>query len=625
MAHEESAASSIVSYIRSTTVGALPAIHDDNVPREFGVNLSRLDQTASPLPGDATRAVPPRAAKRHILTVALEDYYHTAPFKRLVDRANWYRFETRLEIGTLRALDLLDQFGARATFFALGWVADAAPELIRKIASRGHEIATRGYYHRALREFAPAEFREDVIRAREALERAAGQPVVGYRVAQGWLARGDLWALRELAELDFAYDSSIKPILRDWSDEPWRRFIHRQEFDGKGLWEIPLSSVRMLGLHIPIAGGNYFRQWPQWMVRRAVARWDRDSAAPFVMYFHTWELDPAQPKFTGAPMYARVRQYRHLDRMPAIIGHYLSRYHFTSIAESLDLQPRHTTVSVPAPTAALPSLAPLGSATGAGPRAAVTIVVPCYNESATLPYLRNTLRSVRASLADRYDVQVILVDDASVDGTWDALTTLFGAEAETRYYRHAENRGVAAAIMTGIRHATTPIVCSIDCDCTYDPHELGTMIPLLTDKVDVVTASPYHPAGTVRNVPAWRLLLSRTASRLYRIVFHHRLYTYTSCFRVYRRSVVADVQVELGGFIGVAEMLARLEHAGASIVEYPTTLEARLMGLSKMKVVRTAVGHLALMARLAGLRLRRPTRAVRPISAPAQLGARNAI
>jgi hypothetical protein len=88
---------------------------------------------------------------------------------------------------------------------------------------------------------------------------------------------------------------------------------------------------------------------------------------------------------------------------------------------------------------------------------------------------------------------------------------------------------------------------------------------------------------------------------------------------------VTDVQVELGGFIGVAEMLARLEHAGASIVEYPTTLEARLMGQSKMKVVRTALGHLALMARLAGLRLRRPTRAVRPTSAPAQLGARNAI
>ena len=546
--------------------------------------------------------VPPPAAKRHLLTIALEDYYHTTPFKQLVDRANWYRFETRLEVGTLRALDLLDQFGARATFFALGWVADAAPELIRKIADRGHEIATRGYYHRALRDFEPSEFRDDVQRAREALQRASGQPVVGYRVAQGWLAPGDLWALRALAELDFAYDSSIKPILRDWSNEPWRRFVHRQEFDGKGLWEIPLSSARLLGFHIPIAGGNYFRQWPHWMVRRAVARWDRENAAPFVMYFHTWELDPAQPKFTGAPMHARVRQYRNLERMPAIIGYYLTKYRFTSVAESLNLQLERSAVSTRVrTTVAASGQRPLAEGSQRTP---VTIVVPCYNEAATLPYLRNTLRSVRASLAGRYDVQVILVDDASVDGTWDVLTTLFGAEADTRYFRHPANRGVAAAIMTGIRHATTPIVCSIDCDCTYDPHELGRMLPLLTDTVDVVTASPYHPAGTVRNVPAWRLLLSRTASRLYRIVFRHQLHTYTSCFRVYRRSAVADIQVHRGGFIGVAEMLAHLEQAGARIVEYPTTLEARLMGYSKMKVVRTAVGHLALMAQLAGLRLR---------------------
>jgi glycosyltransferase involved in cell wall biosynthesis len=242
---------------------------------------------------------------------------------------------------------------------------------------------------------------------------------------------------------------------------------------------------------------------------------------------------------------------------------------------------------------------------GAAERTAVTIVVPCYNEAATLPYLANTLRSVRLALSDRHDVRVILVDDASRDGTWDVMTSLFALERDVQCYRHPENRGVAAAIMTGIRQAATPIVCSIDCDCTYDPHELGAMIPRLTADVDVVTASPYHPAGTVRNVPTWRLALSRTASRLYRLVFRHQLYTYTSCFRVYRRSAVANIQVRRGGFIGVAEMLGHMELAGARIVEHPATLEARLLGYSKMKVVRTAVGHLLLMARLAGLRMRR--------------------
>jgi polysaccharide deacetylase family protein (PEP-CTERM system associated) len=560
-------------------------------------------------PGDEGALASSPASRQHILTIALEDYYHTAPFKRLVTRGNWYRFETRLEVGTLRALDLLDQFGAKATFFALGWVANTAPELIRKIANRGHEIATRGYYHRGLREFSPAEFRDDVLRAREALERASGQRVIGYRVAHGWLAPDDLWALRALADLGFAYDSSIKPVLRTWADQPWRRFVHRQEFGDTGLWEVPFSSARLLGLDIPIAGGNYFRQWPHWLVRRAVARWSREDAAPFVMYFHTWELDPAQPKFTGVPVYARLRQYRNLERMPAIIGHYLSTYRFASVAGSLGLELERA--QGPAVVRVTPSAARPSPARAEVSRAPVTIVVPCYNEAASLPYLANTLKSVRAQLEDRYDVGVILVDDASVDGTWDLLTGLFGADETVRYYRHPENRGVAAAILTGIRHATTPIVCSIDCDCSYDPHDLAEMIPLLTPGVDVVTASPYHPAGAVRNVPGWRLLLSRIASRLYRLVFRHQLSTYTSCFRVYRRSAVAGLRIRRGGFIGVVEFLGRMELSGARIVEFPATLEARLLGRSKMRIPRTALGHLMLMVQLAVLRLRR-VKAVRP-------------
>jgi hypothetical protein len=148
------------------------------------------------------------------------------------------------------------------------------------------------------------------------------------------------------------------------------------------------------------------------------------------------------------------------------------------------------------------------------------------------------------------------------------------------------------------------------------------MIPLLTDDVDVVTASPYHPGGAVRNVPAWRLALSRAASRLYRVIFQQQLYTYTSCLRVYRRSAVTDIRVRRGGFIGVVELLGKMELAGARIVEYPTTLEGRLMGYSKMKVARTAIGHLTLMARLVGLRLRGGRRAARPVRASEPPGGR---
>jgi hypothetical protein len=144
----------------------------------------------------------------------------------------------------------------------------------------------------------------------------------------------------------------------------------------------------------------------------------------------------------------------------------------------------------------------------------------------------------------------------------------------------------------------------MDCDCTYDPHELARMIPLLTDEIDMVTASPYHKKGGVRNVPEWRLFLSKGASWLYRRTLKAKLDTYTSCFRVYRRSSVVDLPVEEKGFLGVAEMLGRLDLSGGKIVEFPAVLEVRLFGFSKMKTARTIFGHLKLLSKLAQLRVK---------------------
>ena len=237
-------------------------------------------------------------------------------------------------------------------------------------------------------------------------------------------------------------------------------------------------------------------------------------------------------------------------------------------------------------------------------RVPVSIVIPCYNEELALPYLANTLRSVEEQLSPNYDLRFIFVDDCSRDNTWACLQKLFGAQPNHTLLRHAQNSGVAAGILTGLRAAPTEIVCSMDCDCTYDPHELARIIPLLTADTAMVTASPYHPQGAVRNVPKWRLSLSHGASWLYRRILRQPLYTYTSCFRVYRRSLVETVQVNEPGFLGVAEMLGKLDLSGARIVEYPATLEVRLFGESKMKVGRTIVGHLKLMSRLVNLRLR---------------------
>ncbi|HEY0657107.1 MAG TPA: glycosyltransferase family 2 protein, partial [Pyrinomonadaceae bacterium] len=236
-------------------------------------------------------------------------------------------------------------------------------------------------------------------------------------------------------------------------------------------------------------------------------------------------------------------------------------------------------------------------------QSSVSVVIPCYNEEPTLSYLANTLRSVEENLSEHgFSPEFIFIDDCSKDNTLEKLRELFGQKENVRIVPHETNKGVAAGIMTGLREAKTEIVCSMDCDCTYDPHELVRMLPLLTENIDLVTASPYHPAGGVRNVPGWRLFLSKGASFLYRRVLHSKLDTYTSCFRVYRRSSVIDLPIEEKGFLGVAEMLGRLDLEGGRIVEFPAVLEVRLFGFSKMKTARTIFGHLKLISKLSKMR-----------------------
>src|SRR5205085_4157075 len=101
----------------------------------------------------------------------------------------------------------------------------------------------------------------------------------------------------------------------------------------------------------------------------------------------------------------------------------------------------------------------------------------------------------------------------------------------------------------------------------------------------------------------WRLGLSRGASWLYRRILRQKLATYTSCFRVYRRSALVTLRLREPGYLGIAEILGRLDLQGSKIVEYPTTLEVRVLGRSKMKTLRTIFGHLRLMARLFGRRV----------------------
>ena len=538
----------------------------------------------------------PDPDRKHILTIALEDYFHAPAFRGFIDQKQWGRFESRYENSCLSALDRLDRAGSSATFFVNSWVARDRPDLLREVVRRGHEIAVSGDGVPSFRGLTRTELREHVRNSRATVEESCGHRVLGYRRSDVWLNSKDLWALEVLAEEGFLYDSSLSPTLWAFQKEPWRRFIHKEQFGTQSIQEVPLSSQKVFTMMMPFAGGNYFRQYPKRLIDWSIRNWSQNEDHPMVLYFRLWDLDPSHPKIETSSIVRNFRHYRNGAGMLQTLAELFERYRFESIASHLNCV--QELVASPAVQARK-----IYVATSCVPeRRSVSVIVPCYNEQTSVYYLDKCLAELALELVDSYELQYILVDDGSTDLTWDRLREQFGGRPDVLLLRHSQNRGVAAAISTGMEESHD-IACSVDCDCSYDPRELKAMLALLQDGVDMVTASPYHPQGKVSNVPSWRLGLSRGASMLYRGVTGSNLHTFTACFRVYRRSAAMATPLELSGFLGVAELVAKFVLTGRRVIEHPAKLDVRLFGYSKMKIVRTVAGHFKLLASLAWSRI----------------------
>src|SRR5215469_1437176 len=140
---------------------------------------------------------------RNALTVDLEDYYHVSAFNKDIAREQWGFQEDRVERSTNLLLEWFSDAGHKATFFTLGWVTERHPNIVRRIAEQGHEIACHSLRHRTVYEMSQVEFREDTRRAKELLEDVTGIPVRGYRAPSFSITEKSLWALEVLAELGF--------------------------------------------------------------------------------------------------------------------------------------------------------------------------------------------------------------------------------------------------------------------------------------------------------------------------------------------------------------------------------------------------------------------------------------
>ena len=246
------------------------------------------------------------------LTIDVEDYFHVSAFAPYIARSSWDSWPCRIEQNIDRVLQLLADRGVNATFFTLGWIAERYPEMVRRIVSGGHELASHGYAHERAATQGPDPFFADVALAKAVLEDIVGTEVQGYRAPSFSINDDNLWAYECLAKAGYRYSSSVYPIRHDHYGAPGRsRFAH---LASAGVLEVPIATVRLFRTNLPAGGGGYFRLMPyalsRWLIRR-VNDADEESA---VFYFHPWEIDPEQPRVKEADPKARFRHYVNLER-----------------------------------------------------------------------------------------------------------------------------------------------------------------------------------------------------------------------------------------------------------------------------------------------------------------------
>ncbi|HET9460865.1 MAG TPA: XrtA system polysaccharide deacetylase [Gaiellaceae bacterium] len=263
------------------------------------------------------------------MSIDVEDWFHVENLRRAVPRETWPTLQLRVERSMDRMLHVMDDLGVRSTCFVLGSVAERAPQLVRRIAEAGHEIASHGYDHEMIHESDEATFRADVTQSKTLLEDISGQEVRGYRAPSFSITD---WALPILRDVGFQYDSSHFPTTIGSSryGKPAALRHTSPIATNDGLTEVGLSCLHLGAQALPWAGGGYFRLIPYPAFKLGVRR-ILQSGKPYVFYIHPWELDAGQPRVNGLKRSERFRHYLNIERTEARFAALLRDFRWTTI------------------------------------------------------------------------------------------------------------------------------------------------------------------------------------------------------------------------------------------------------------------------------------------------------
>ncbi|MBC8465786.1 DUF3473 domain-containing protein [bacterium] len=270
----------------------------------------------------------------HCFSVDVEDWYQVENLSSVISRSTWDKRERRVVRNMDRLLGIFDEANVKVTCFILGKVAREFPELVKKIADKGHEVASHGEDHLSLYSHNPETFRSTIDSLKKYLEDVSGQQVIGYRAPNFTITKETWWALDILAECGYLYDSSVFPFKRkrygvkDAPIDPYKISLT----NGLTIAEFPPTVINLGIKTIPIAGGGYFRLYPTSFMNWAIKRLEKNHRV-LCFYIHPWEIDPGQPKVSGIPFLEKRMHYLNLNTTEKKLKKVFKKYSFRSYGD----------------------------------------------------------------------------------------------------------------------------------------------------------------------------------------------------------------------------------------------------------------------------------------------------
>jgi len=256
----------------------------------------------------------------------VEEWFQTYAARKWYPNDKWDQIDSRIDRVLDRILGILDDHKAKATFFFLGWIVERHPDLVLKILGKGHEIGYHGYNHVELASLTKDEFRGNLDRFLKLVDSLSIPVPVGFR-APSFSMKGDTsWAVDDIVARGFKYDSSVYPMFKLRYGIPEAPQVpFKLNGEKSSIVELPLASVSIAGLKVPVAGGAYFRFYPgviHRMLLRSVARTRRTP----VLYFHPWEIDSINIS-SRMNLFQRIRQHHNSGQNTISKLHEILKYY----------------------------------------------------------------------------------------------------------------------------------------------------------------------------------------------------------------------------------------------------------------------------------------------------------